>query len=383
MPQRSKGARLWLEPARNGRQAVWVIRDGKVKRSTGFAENEIGEAEKALAEHIGAKTSQARVSKRDPNQVYVVDALLVYLDDVVPNHAKPDETAARIGRLSKHFNGMRLGELNSRTCAAYVAARGRIPSARRELEDLRAAVHHHYKEGLCTSQAPVVLPEKSPPRERWLTRAEAARLLWAAWRLRDRRDLVPDRPTAQHVARFILVGLYTGTRAGAICGAALAPTEGKGWIDLDRGVFYRRAQGRKETKKRQPPVRLPPRLLAHLRRWQAKGSAKRMAIEYHGIELKYAVSKPFRKARKAAGLGVEVTPHTLRHTCATWLAQRGVPIWEAAGYLGMTTDTFERTYGHHHPDHQAQAVAAFGRATSVTKESKRVIELWKSGAGKG
>jgi hypothetical protein len=27
----------------------------------------------------------------------------------------------------------------------------------------------------------------------------------------------------------------------------------------------------------------------------------------------------------------------------------------------MTAGTFERVYGHHHPDHQAQAVAAFGR----------------------
>jgi len=35
--------------------------------------------------------------------------------------------------------------------------------------------------------------------------------------------------------------------------------------------------------------------------------------------------------------------------------QRGTDIWEAAGYLGMTTDTLEKTYGHHHPDYQSQA----------------------------
>jgi len=29
-----------------------------------------------------------------------------------------------------------------------------------------------------------------------------------------------DRATAYHVAQFVLVGLYTGTRASAICGAA-------------------------------------------------------------------------------------------------------------------------------------------------------------------
>jgi len=27
-------------------------------------------------------------------------------------------------------------------------------------------------------------------------------------------------------------------------------------------------------------------------------------------------------------------------------------MWEAAGYLGMTVETLEEVYGHHHPDHQ-------------------------------
>jgi hypothetical protein len=38
--------------------------------------------------------------------------------------------------------------------------------------------------------------------------------------------------------------------------------------------------------------------------------------------------------------------------------QRGVPIWQAAGYLGMSSQMIERTYGHHHPDHMRAAAAA-------------------------
>ena len=57
----------------------------------------------------------------------------------------------------------------------------------------------------------------------------------------------------QHVARFILVALYTGTRAGAVCGAAFERVAGAGYVDLDRGIFYRRPAGARETKKRQPP----------------------------------------------------------------------------------------------------------------------------------
>jgi integrase len=195
---------------------------------------------------------------------------------------------------------------------------------------------------------PIVLPDRGQPRERWLTRAEAARLLWAA------------RATGHHLARFILVALYTGTRAGAVCGAALRPTEGQGWIDLEHGVFYRRAAGQAETKKRKPPVRLPPRLLAHLRRWKRLRISSRFAVEYHGRPVG-RINKAFRSARALAKLGTDVTPHTLRHTCCTWLAQAGVPVWEAAGFVGMTVEMFERTYGHHHPDHQSQAVNSFSR----------------------
>jgi integrase len=72
------------------------------------------------------------------------------------------------------------------------------------------------------------------------------------------------------------------------------------------------------------------------------------------------LNKAWRSVRRASGFGPDVVPHTLRHTCATWLAQRGVPTWEAAGYLGMTEKVVLEIYGHHHPDHQRNAVNAFG-----------------------
>jgi hypothetical protein len=46
--------------------------------------------------------------------------------------------------------------------------------------------------------------------------------------------------------------------------------EGRAYVDLERGIFYRLAEGQRETKKRQPPVPILPRLLAHLRRWVAQ-----------------------------------------------------------------------------------------------------------------
>jgi integrase len=192
-------------------------------------------------------------------------------------------------------------------------------------------------------------------------------LVLAAYRYREvQKGFATGRRSLVHVARFILVGLYTGTRAGAICSAALAPTPGKGWIDLESGVFYRRAVGRCETKKRQTPIRLPPRLLCHLRRWARLWLSKNYVVEFNGRPVLH-VSKGFRSARRLAGLPEDVVPHSLRHTCATWLAQRRVAIHEICGFLGMTRETFERVYGHHHPDFQAGAVNALsGRPGQVS-----------------
>ena len=72
-------------------------------------------------------------------------------------------------------------------------------------------------------------------------------------------------------------------------------------------------------------------------------------VEFNGKPVG-SVKKGFKSAVGLANLTGKVTPHTLRHTAATWLMQRGVPVWEAAGFLGMSSEVLLGTYGHHHPD---------------------------------
>jgi integrase len=363
MSRPEKGARLWLRPEKrkaNGKlreRRVWVIRDGSRKVSTRAG------AERALGEHLANKYKPNRARGRHPSEILTADVLAIYLTDIAPRHAREDETKQRVLTLDACWAEKTLAEVNGANCRAYVEHRSRqawkaarpektgtVPrmvtaaAARRELEDLRAAINHHRREGLCSEIVSVVLPPRANARERWLTRSEAARLLLAAWRARQvMRDKATLRAVGRHVARFILVGLYTGTRSAAICGAALMPTVGRGHVDLEQGVFYRRAIGRRQTKKRQPPVKLPPRLLAHMRRWAVQGFARRAVVEWNGKPVD-SVRKGFAAAVEAAGLGADVTPHILRHTCATWLMQGGVNLWDAAGFLGMTVQQLEATY---------------------------------------
>ena len=211
-------------------------------------------------------------------------------------------------------------------CRAYTKFRGSDGGARRDLEDLRAAINHHAKGGFHRGIVRVVLPEKGLARDRWLRRSEAARFLWACWRYRETQTIhigplkgqriETDKRPLRHVARFALIGLYTGTRAGAIATASPYRAEGKSFVDLDSGIFNRQAIGKRATTKRQTPVPLPDRLLAHLRRWARLGIAKSHFVEWNGKPVA-SVKTGFASAVRIAGLDVatgNVTPHTLRHT---------------------------------------------------------------------
>ena len=68
-----------------------------------------------------------------------------------------------------------------------------------------------------------------------------------------------------------------------------------------------------------------------------------------------------KTAVRLAKLPGKVIPHTLRHTAATWLMQGGVSMCRAAGFLGMSVETLDRVYGHHHPDYLSDAADAIGR----------------------
>lgn len=158
-----------------------------------------------------------------------------------------------------------------------------------------------------------------------------------------------------------MIGIYTGTRASAIATASPVAEEGRSFVDLDRGIFYRKQIGKRATKKRQTPAPVPPRLLAHMRRWARLKLIAECFVEFNG--------KPVASVKKGFSTAVGLAPHTLRHSAATWLMQRGVPVWEAAGFLGMSAEVLLGTYGHHHPDF------LHGAANAITsKQRVSVVE---------
>ena len=208
---------------------------------------------------------------------------------------------------------------------------------------LRAAINHGIRNGRLTRVVAVHVPERPEPRDRWLTRKEAAALLRAA---------LAEPRVRLHLPLFILLGLYSGARKEAILSLRWSQ------VDLEAGRIDFNTPGARRTNKRRARIPIPARLLGHLRRASKRGTELGFVISENGKRLG-DVKRGFASACRRAGLE-GVSPHMLRHTCATWLMQRGVPMWEAAGFLGMSRETLEPVYGHHHPDYLRGAAEALG-----------------------
>ena len=120
------------------------------------------------------------------------------------------------------------------------------------------------------------------------------------------------------------------------------------------------------------------RVLAHLRRWHRIDPEAKHFVEFNGKPVR-SVKTAFKSAVRLAKLGPGISPHTLRHTAATWLMQRGADPWQAAGYLGMSLEVLLNTYGHHHPDYLSDAVEKIAMC-EPTGERKAHVSGAVSGA---
>lgn len=381
MPRVSRGPYLKLRK-REGAQALWYIIDGDKRTATGHDAEDADGARQALTDYLSNDVTRSDFKQQAPGSFFVAEAVILYATDCVPTQRRPDEAGMRLTRIVEFFGEMSCDQITPSTTSAYVRWRthsgnpgkGEPPrvrkavkdvSARRELEDLRAALRHAWKSRKISVEIPVTLPPKSQPRERWLTESEASRLLLGAfgfvlascsdvttkqeqWKIWRREPMV----TSRHLVRFILIGLRTGTRHDAILAMGWEQHDKGGFFDLEHRLMFRAEAGARQTKKRRTPAPIPDNLLRHLPRWKrlADGPFVISHASTHGERL-LRIHGAFRRAVERAGLGPEVTPHILRHTCVTWLMQRGRPIWEVAGFTGMTAEMVEQNYGHHAPQH--------------------------------
>lgn len=239
----------------------------------------------------------------------VTDVLTYYATERETKVTAPAVMGRAIEKLSVFWQGRVVADVTPATCLLFCERRGRAASTvRRELGVLQAAINLAQRNGRLTRSIAVQLPSSSPPRDRWLTRQEAARLLRASRSPRARL----------YMPLFILLGLYTGRRKEAILSLRWPQ------VDLDAGLIDFEIPGRDRTKKRRGRIPIPAKLLPHLRRARKRGSDLGYVLHINGKRIGN-IKRGFAAACKRAGVK-NASPHTLRHTAATWLMQAGADL---------------------------------------------------------
>ncbi|MAS42240.1 MAG: integrase [Rhodobacteraceae bacterium] len=349
MPRKRLPARLYQRPD----TGEWIIRDGHVTRRTGCGDGDRAGAEAALQAYLATRAPARRRGPAAPHELTVGEVLARYGADRGPKAVGKVTMANNITRLAGFWGDLTCDLVKGSTCTAYERHRAKprtnaagqtftagTATVRRELGVLQAALRYAHAEGMLVHPIQVTLTESGLPRDRWLTRSEAARILRAA---------------APHARRFILLSLYTGRRMSAVLELTWAR------VDLERGVARFREDGQRETKKRRGECRLPRQLANHLRRWKALARpGETHVVAFRGRPVA-SIKTAVRRACERAEITEDVTQHALKHTAITWAMMAGLDVEDAAEYFDTSPATIRNHYWHHSPNHQARGVAAMER----------------------
>jgi integrase/recombinase XerD len=168
---------------------------------------------------------------------------------------------------------------------------------------------------------------------RGITRAEAERLAGAAWSMCLTRDPGPD---AKRVAATVLLLLATGIRVGEL--VQLRPSD----YDAESGALLVRGKGRKERRVFIVDDRFR-RILSRLASIPHAETLLGPAGRSWSTQL---ARRSLRRFASEAGLRVVVTPHMLRHTCATLLLEEGVDLRFLQRLLGHENIATTAIYAH-------------------------------------
>lgn len=316
----------WRLKLYRGKYAAVRSIDGKTERFS-LRTADLHEAKRRLTDHAAAPVGETVGA--------IVEAYL----------ADKDKTAIRARDLrgswkqaEPTFGHLRPDQITRDLCRRYRDERykkGRKPATvRKELEVVRAGLNFFKKGG----QAVFELPSQPPPKDRFLDKAEARALLRAARRF-------------SHVRAFIALSLATGARQSAL----LELTWDR--VDLKRRTITLSLNDAKdEQRKRRATVPMTDRAYRYLRVLKAASQSEHV-IEWGGHRV-YSVKKGFAAAAKRAGLS-GITPHVLRHTAASWMAEADVPMFDISRFLGHSdTRITERRYAKLSPSHLKRAAGA-------------------------
>lgn len=285
-----------------------------------------------------------------------------YIDDRQSDIVAPETLRYRYKNILPYFGDLLYRHLSPDKCRHYCDIRRNQNAADSTIRDeiglVATALNHALRNEDIDKVPNTWRPPASEPRERYLTKQEARRLLIQC--------------EAFHLRTFVLLALSTAARTGAILDLT--------WdrVDFEKERIDFRIPGKKRTNKRRAIVPINYELSEELKIGVERATSD-YVIEWGGKKVD-AIKGSFKTAVRNANLDEDITPHTLRHTAATWMANTGVSLWDIKGILGHSSiETTQRVYAHHTSDYLENASSklsdyvGFVRSNPVRKRLKSHI----------
>lgn len=303
--------------------AIWKDAQGHHRRRLGFAASEV--AARAL---LDAWARRVAIVKADAAQT-VADLWSAYEQDRLQDGKQPANFRDSWKALQHRFGPLPVDAITADVCRDYTRARIEAGVSQgtvwTELTKLRSCINWAVKRRVIASAPYVWIPSKPRPKQRVLEPAEAIALI--------------DACVMPHVKLFVILALTTGARSGALVGLT--------WdrVDLERmQIDLREPEVVDPLTKRVRKGRgvVPITSVARAALVDAKaGALTDHVIEWDGEPVK-KVRRGFMAAVSRAGLD-GVTPHTLRHTFASWSASGGATMEAISRILGHRDPATTRT----------------------------------------
>lgn len=261
--------------------------------------------------------------------------------------AKPTEKNGFSAKpLLHHFSGLMIADITPGKIAAYKQERKVSDSTlNKELGLLRTAIRY------CQNELGWDIPEVTKgriPREnrgriRWITQNDAVRLI----------NAVSNR--APYLRSFITLALHTGLRKGELLNLTWSR------VDLfNRMIHFDPPDHKSKTFATVPLNDTAYTLLTDLMK-QANG--RYVFHRKNGARIA-DIKKGFKAACDKAGIE-NFRPHDLRHTCASWLVQAGVPIVTVSEIMRHSDISTTMRYAHLAPKDLAAGVGMLDKCSKL------------------
>lgn len=237
----------------------------------------------------------------------IAEALERWLVEHVPRLRSERKTRNHCRALLPYIHGRKLGELAQVWAEVRASEIGKAPAtSNHKGRILRQIGRAAWQEWQWLDRPPTIRLIPETPRERFLTTAEVSQLVAATGN--------------DAAAGYVLLAAYTGIRRGHLLRLTHHDVS-DGFITLDR------------TSKTASLQRVPlhPKVRA---------IAERLPLPIGDTKLRMA----WDKARKDTG--IDCRWHDLRHTCASWLVQAGVPLYTVGQMLGHRSPAVTARYAH-------------------------------------